>query len=79
MAKITIDRVVEDETDFGIEFSRVYFSVEGNATAEEINAILAAEMDDLTNLNFELVAGRGTFVTIDFGPKVGATFEIPRT
>ncbi|MBW3512075.1 hypothetical protein [Janthinobacterium sp. NKUCC06_STL] len=79
MTMITIDRTVEDETTEGIEFTRVYFSVDGQATAEEIDTVLASEMADLTNFRFDHRIRKGVCVTIDFAPKIGSSYEIATT
>ncbi|WP_440030203.1 hypothetical protein [Chromobacterium amazonense] len=74
MAMITIDRTVDDETNMGIEFTRVYFSVEGLATVEEVELALAKEIDDMVNLKFDPLSGKGFCVTIDFQPSAGSIY-----
>ena len=75
MAKITINRVVDEERG-GIEFSRVHFNVEGGASEQEIQAALVEQMDDLANFEFNPATGKGTCVTIDHDPEVGALFNV---
>lgn len=77
LVMLKIESVEEGESAEELEFSKVAFSVNGNASKEEILAVIGKIADDACNVAYDVSTGKGQFLTIDCTPEAGRIVEIP--
>lgn len=67
---------VKPYSSSGVDFSIVFFIVEGDVTRGQILSIIRDDADDVANFKYDEVSRRGSYVTIDFEPIETEIFTI---